>query len=411
MKSRSLRTLTWVVAVSVATGGSIPLRVVAQTPPETQTPSVAPAATAARVFKQEELEQLLAPIALYSDPLLAQVLMASTYPLEVVLAARWATQNPKITGTALEDAMQKQPWDPSVKSLTAVPQVLQMMAEKLDWTQKLGDAFLAQQKQVLDTVQVLRNKANVAGNLKSSKEQTVSTEQVDSQTVIKIEPSDPTVMYVPAYNPTVVYGAWPYPAYPPYYYYPPSYYYPPGYYAGGALFAFSVGVFVGAAIWGGCNWGGGGVYINHRNYNNFNRSNIQGDRGNWGHNVDHRKGVAYRDQGTAQRFNRDINRNAQSREQFRGRAEQGRRDIQRGDIGRGAGTRDVGAGNRGGVSAGSRDIGTGSRSSASAGTRDFGGGNSGGFSGISNSAQTRDFSSRGNSSRQSMGGSRGGGRR
>jgi hypothetical protein len=118
-----------------------------------------------------------------------------------------------------------------------------------------------------------------------------------------IEPANPQVVYVPTYDPTVVYGPWPYPAYPPYYYYPP-------YYPGAGLFWFGAGMLVGAAIWGGCNWGGGGVYVNHHNYNNFNRTNIGGGS-NWRHNVDHRKGVAYRDQATARQYNRDFSRDAQ----------------------------------------------------------------------------------------------------
>src|SRR5688572_24698717 len=149
------------------------------------------------VFKAEELEQLTAPIALYPDSLVAQVLMASTYPLEVVEAARWSRANPSLKDKALQDALEKQKWDPSVKSLTAFPTILQMLNEKLDMTQKLGDAFLAQPKDVMDAVQRLRAKAQAAGNLKSSKEQTVSSEQQGTSTVIKIEPADPSVVYVP----------------------------------------------------------------------------------------------------------------------------------------------------------------------------------------------------------------------
>jgi hypothetical protein len=371
----------------------------------------APAATAAPsapVFKQEELDQLVAPIALYPDALVAQVLMASTYPLEIVQAARWVKDNPKVTGKALEDAMQKQPWDPSVKSLTALPQVLAMMNEKLDWTQKLGDAFLADQAQVMKTIQALRAKANAAGNLKSSKEQTVTTSQEGGQTIIKIEPADPQVVYVPTYNPTVVYGTWPYPAYPPYYYYPP------GYTAGAGLFWFATGVAVGAALWGNCNWGGNNVNVNVNRYNSYNRTNVSNN--NWQHNADHRKGVAYRDQGTAQRFGQDRGQGAQSRDQFRGRdggPSAGTSDRGGGDRGgdRGgpsAGTRDVGGGDRGGPSAGTRDRGGGDRGGPSAGTRDMGG-SRGGFDGVGNSAGTREASSRGNSSRQSMGGGGGGG--
>jgi hypothetical protein len=194
------------------------------------------------VFKPEEIEQLVAPIALYPDSLVSQILMASTYPLEVVEAARWAKANKTLQGDALTAALEQQPWDPSVKSLVNFPQVLAMMNEKLDLTQRLGDAFLAQQKDVLDAVQRLRAKAQ--GNLKTTKEQTVIVEQSAAQTtVIQIEPTNPQVVYVPTYNPTVVYGAWPYPAYPPYAYYPP------GYVATTAAFSFAAGVALGAA-WG-----------------------------------------------------------------------------------------------------------------------------------------------------------------
>src|SRR5262245_21415359 len=171
-------------------------------------------------LKPEELEALVAPIALYPDSLLAQMFMASTYPMEVVEAARWAKANPKVTGDALEKAMQQQSWDASVKSLTAFPQVLTMMDEKLDWTQKLGDAFLAQQKDVMDAVQRLRAKAQAKGNLETNKEQKVVVQQdpTSQTTVIQIEPADPQVVYVPSYNPTTVYGGWP-PSYPPPYSY------------------------------------------------------------------------------------------------------------------------------------------------------------------------------------------------
>jgi hypothetical protein len=180
-----------------------------------------------------------------------------------------------------------------VKSLTAFPQVLGMMNGKLDMTQKLGDAFLAQQKEVLAAVQVLRSKAQAAGNLKSGKEQTVSTAQEAGTTVIKIEPANPQTVYVPTYSPNV-YGPWPYPSYPPYYHYPPAYV------PGAALFTFGVGLAVGAALWGNCNWGGGNVNVNVNKYNNFNKTNIQNS--NWQHNAEHRKGAQYRDSGSQQKF-------------------------------------------------------------------------------------------------------------
>src|SRR5207344_1764594 len=151
-------------------------------------------------FKPEELEAIVAPIALYPDALLAQVLMASTYPLEIVEAARWSKANPSLKEQALQDALQKQSWDPSVKSLAAFPTVLQMMNDKLDMTQKLGDAFLGQQKDVMLAVQRLRAKAQAAGNLKSGKEQTITTEQDGNTTIIMIEPSQPNVVYVPSYS-------------------------------------------------------------------------------------------------------------------------------------------------------------------------------------------------------------------
>lgn len=308
----------------------------------------APVNAAEQTFKPEELEQLVAPIALYSDSLLAQVLMASTYPLEVALAARWAKEHPDVTGDAVSKALAAEDWDPAVKSLVAIPTVLEMMNEKLDWTQKLGDAFLQDQKGVLDAVQRLRAKAKKAGNLESSKEQIVKTQPASSEPnapqVIIIESSDPEVIYVPAYNPTVVYGAWAYPAYPPYYYYPP-YYHP-----GGAFFSFSMGVIVGGAFWGNCNWGGSDVDIDIDRYNNFNRNEINhnrdgaaGDRagtsdraGNrsggkdskWQHSPEHRKGVGYRDSATQQKYGKAASQQGvQSRESFRGRADQGRQQM------------------------------------------------------------------------------------
>jgi len=348
-------------------------------------------------FKKEEIEQLVAPIALYPDALVAQILMASTYPLEVVSAARWSKANPGVKDKALEDAMQQQTWDPSVKSLTAFPSVIAMLNDKLDMTQKLGDAFLGQQKEVMAAIQELRAKADKAGNLKSSKEQTVTTEQQGSTTVIKIEPADPQVVYVPTYNPTVVYGPWPYPAYPPYYYYPP------GYSAGSVFFAFTIGVVVGNAMWGGCHWGGGNVYINHNTYNNFNKTDIK--TGDWQHKPEHRKGAQYRDQASQQKYGGGQRVGVDSREQFRGRAEQGRQDIARGDAD--SIKRDGGAGDRAG-GAGDRGAGVGDRS---AGAADRGGSRqAGGYDGIGSGGQTRAQSNRGASSRASAsGGARAGG--
>src|SRR5215475_14558643 len=208
MNSGLKRLLVWLLVVLVSLPW--PLRLAAQGTTDT-------------VFQPEEIEQLVAPIALYPDSLVSQILMASTYPLEVVEAARWLRANKTLKGDALTTALEKQTWDPSVKSLVNFPQVLDMMNQKLDLTQRLGDAFLAQQKDVLDAIQRLRAKAQAQGNLKTTQEQTVIVEQPAAETtVIKIEPTNPQVVYVPTYNPTVVYGAWPYPAYPPYSYYPPG---------------------------------------------------------------------------------------------------------------------------------------------------------------------------------------------
>jgi len=385
----------------------------APAPAPASAPAPAPAAAPGAAVSQQELDQLLAPIALYPDALIAQILMASTYPLEIVEAARWSKANPNLKEKALEDALQQQTWDPAVKSLTAVPQVLKQMNENLSWTQKLGDAFLADQKAVMTTIQALRGKAQAAGNLKTTPEQTVKTETVENKTVYIIESAKPETVYVPTYNPSVVYGSWWYP-YPPYYMYPPGYVYAPG-------VAFATGIFVGAAIWGGCNWGGNEININTNRYNNFNKTNIQNNK--FQHNAANRKGVPYGNQAAAQKYNRGANTQAaQSREQFRGRAEQGRSELQSMDKGQlnervsqadraNAGSRD--AGNRGGQAA-TRD--GGSRGSAGAGTRDAGGSRgasastrqSGGFSGSGSGASTRAASSRGSASRGSMGG--GGGR-
>jgi hypothetical protein len=314
------------------------LPALAQVPPPPLPGAEAPVASSSpqsgtKTFSQQELDQLLAPIALYPDSLLAQVLMASTYPLEIVLAERWVKANPNLKGKALEDALQQKPWDESVKSLTVVPQVLTMMSEKIEWTQKLGDAFLAQQKDVLATAQALRGKAMEEGSLKDSEQQKVITEKTETTTIIRIEPADPEVVYVPTYNPSYVYGAWPYPAYPPYYWYPPGYYY------GGALLGFTAGIIVGGAL-----WGGGNVDINVNRFNNFNRTNISS--GNWKHNAEHRGAAPYRDKGVAQQYGRRQSANAASRDQFRGRAEAGRQSIKRGDVAGNVGGRD-GAGRSG----------------------------------------------------------------
>jgi len=334
------------IGVTVILASTLPLGAQPQGSDATGTDSPA--------FKPEELEQLVAPIALYPDSVIAQILMASTYPLEVVQADRWMSQNKELTGNALADAVEKENWDPSVKSLVNFPQVLTMMSEKLDWTNNLGDAFLAQQKAVMDAIQRLRKKAKETGNLESNEQQKIivepaapapsgdTTTTTTSTTVTEtyiIESASPDVVYVPTYNPTVVYGAWPYPAYPPYSYYPPGY-------VATAAVSFGLGVAAGAAwgAWGNCNWGHGDIDIDNRSFNSTridnsrSASNVgnrntsrQNTSGKWQHDSSHRKGASYRDQATANKFGGTSTRDAaKSRDSFRGRADAGRQDIARG---------------------------------------------------------------------------------
>ena len=275
-------------------------------------------------FDTEQLEQLVAPIALHPDALLMQILMASTYPLEIVEAERWIREQPDLTGDALDEALLDEDWDPSIKSLTTLPSVLKQMSENLDWTQDLGDAFLAQESELLDTVQTMRNKSYEAGNLETTEQQTV-VQQEDK--IIVIESTSPEVIYVPTYSPVVVYGpAWGY----PWWYYPRWYYPPrPGY----GFVAFGAGIVVGAAIWGGCRWGWGrsSVNININRHNNFNRNtnrnfdrnkanNRQGGKGNWQHNPSHRKGVNYGSSDVAKKYGASSGSNRVTSDQARGRA-------------------------------------------------------------------------------------------
>jgi uncharacterized protein DUF3300 len=311
MNSRRVRALLFACALFVAGFSNAP----------TFSADEAPA------LSQEQLDQMLAPIALYPDPLLSQIFMASTYPLEVVEAARWSKANPSVTGDNAVKAVAQETWDPSVKSLAAFPSVLSMMNDKLDWTQQLGDAFLADQARVMQTVQGLRKKAQQAGQLKSSEQQTVTTQ---NQTII-IQPAQPQVVYVPTYNPTVVYGAWPYPAYPPVYFPPPP----------GAAFAaavsFGVGIAVADAMFSDCDWGHNDININVNRYNNINVNNINRNTNinnvnrntnidnrttnTWQHDASHRKGVAYRDNATQSRYAGSTARtagNVDARKDYRG---------------------------------------------------------------------------------------------
>src|SRR5213082_2190600 len=244
----------------------------------------------------DELDSLVAPIALYPDPLLAQTLAASTYPLEIIQLQQWMERNKNLKDKTLADAVAKQPWDPSVQGLSAMPDVVQRLAGNIQWTTDLGNAFLAQQSDVMEAVQRMRGKAEGKGTLKTSVQQTVQTKTVEGgKQVIVIEPAQSDVVYVPSYDPAVVYGPPP-PAYP---YYPYTY---PGYYPGMGLAwgaaGFALGAWAGGA-WGNCDWNNGGD-ININNKNNFNKNNI--NTGNWQHNPQHRGNAPYGDRGTAGKF-------------------------------------------------------------------------------------------------------------
>jgi hypothetical protein len=392
------------------------------------TTATAPAATnpADKKLTEAELSAIVAPIALYPDPLITQILMASTYPLEIVQADRFIKANKGLKDKALTDALEKQEWDASVKSLVNFPDVLGAMNEKLDLTIKLGDAFIAQQGDVMNAIQALRSKAQAAGNLKSNEQQkvvvenapttsssnanvTVTVDQPPPQTqVIQIQPTNPDVIYVPSYSPQVVYGGWPYPAYPPYYYYPPPAY-------GSNLVSFGLGVAAGAAwgyAWGNCDWGHNDVDIDVDRNTNINRdidrskykseinnrqtnrqsaraeggrTGAQGGRSSWQHNPQHRGGVPYRDSASAQRFGGANSQTMAARDSYRGRADAGRSQLSSG------GASQFGSGSRSGTGGGLNSYGgSGSRSGSYAGgTGGAGGTRSGGSSSFGSSGGTR----------------------
>lgn len=229
-------------------------------------------------YTQQQLDQMLAPVALYPDSLLAQVLMAATYPLEVVQAQRFVEARPGLQGDGLARAVAPMPWDPSVKSLVQFPAVLAMMNDRLDWMQQLGQAFLSQQGNVMDTVQNLRERARIAGTLESSPQQRVMVEDDD---VIVIEPVNPQVVYVPYYNPVVVYGSWWWPSAPPVYWTPPPRYRPPSYQPGfTASISFGVGIGVMSAVYGDArpDWHHRQVMVSQTRITNINNTNIVNNR-------------------------------------------------------------------------------------------------------------------------------------
>lgn len=306
---------------------------VAQQPAAPVPAAAQPAPVAAPTYTAAQIDQWVAPIALYPDALLSQILMASTYPSNVIQAAQWSKDNPKMEGDAAIQAVASQPWDPSVKSLVAFPQLMSLMGENPPWVQNLGDAFLAQPKDVMDSVQRLRALAQKTGALQSTPQQTVTTvtkpasaktstteatttaatTPAPAPTVIKIESADPQVVYVPTYNPNTVYGTWPNTAYPPTYL-PPS----PGEQFGNSFvngLGFSLGVATTYAIFSNIDWdddddwdhhhddwdnhggynrnGDNNININVENFNKISGQRLTDANRTWQHNPAYREGVPY----------------------------------------------------------------------------------------------------------------------
>jgi hypothetical protein len=323
-----MRIVRRIVAGVVAVVLTIPATVLAQELPRPIPFLPAP-------FSNEELEQLAAPVALYPDPLLAQVLMATTYPVEVVQAARFVQANPTLRDRQLDEALRYQNWDDSVKTLAQFPQILAMMDDKLDWTQRLGDAFLAQEQDLMDAVQVLRARAQAQGTLTSSPQQVVTVQAP----YIYIQPASPQVIYVPVYNPLIVYGPWPYPAHQPYYYRPV------GWPVATGFFGFGGGIFVGFGLWGTFDWHRHVVFVDVARYRRFTEVvNVEGRRGEiergrtgtregdrlaWQHDLRHRENVEYRHTAAQQHVATPRPAVVPSREPFRGRVEQPRAEQPR----------------------------------------------------------------------------------
>lgn len=300
------------VILSCLIASNLTSQSLAQAPsPQAQPQVAAPAGPGEQLLGNAQLDALVAPIALYPDTLLAQVLMASTYPLEVVQADRWVAANKQLKGDKLKIEAEKQAWDASVKALVATPSVLEMMSKNLDWTQKLGDAVLAQQPDVMDGIQRMRTRAYDNKKLSSGSQQTVTVRQESGRQTIAIEPATVETVYVPYYDPAVVYGTWPYVDTQPYYFAEP------GYIAAGVVatgIAFGAGYALGRWAWGGNYWGG------NIGWNN-NNINIDRDRvTHWQHNPQHRHGVQYRNNAVQQRFgNNAIRAGSEGRMDFRGR--------------------------------------------------------------------------------------------
>jgi hypothetical protein len=424
-----------------------PVVLAQQAEPATSSPEQAPK------IPNDHLDSLVAPIALYPDPLLSQVLVASTYPLEIIQLQQWLVKHKDLKDHALVAAVEKENWDPSIQGMAALPDAVKQLAENIKWTTDLGNAFLEQQSDVMDAVQRMRMKAKDAGTLKSNEKMKVETRVVETKTVVVIEQANPKVVYVPSYNPVVVYGA---PVYPY-----PAIYYPP---ATGAVLAFGAGIAIGAAWGGGWGYGYGWgssstVKVNVNNtYNyNYNKANISnrpstlpaGSNGNWQHNPQHRGAAPYSNKATTTQYARGTTATAQT---SRGGAAAGvstkygntavgqtasgnKYAVHNGNVYTGSGNasnsgnaganRQAGGSNAGAMSASRPASNVGSNAGASASNMGLKGSNSGGnnignrqvsgndfsrntsaFGGASNRSSAQASSARGASS---MGGSRGGG--
>jgi hypothetical protein len=400
------------VTAAVCAALLIPSNVVSSAVPH---PQAATTTTPAAVkIPNDQLDSLVAPIALYPDPLLAQVLAASTYPLEIIQLQQWMAKHPDLKGEALAAAVEKENWDPAVQGLAALPDVIKRLADDIKWTADLGNAFLAQQSDVMDAVQRMRKKASTAGNLKTTEQQKVTTQVVQTKEVIVIQQANPQVIYVPAYNPVVVYG-------PPVYPYPPIYYPPPGYYAAGVAIGFGVGIAMGA-FWGGGGWGYGprwgygsvNINVNNRYVNHYNRyNNVNRYGGSWNHNPAHRGGAPYADRNTANRYGGTTRGDSAATRQAAGANRSGSAGANRAgaspstsSAGANRGTAGAGGGDR----VGNRSIPS-SQSNSSRNSNAFGGASSSRPS----SSAARSSSQRGSSSvgasRSRSGGGGGGGRR
>jgi len=374
--------------------------------------AAAPAAEAP-AFTPAQLDAMTAPIALYPDSLVMQIMMGATYPLEIVEAARWVKANPGLEGKALEEALKQEDWDVAVKALCGFPDVVTRMNDNLDWTQDLGDAFLAQQADVLDAVQRMRGDAYKAGNLKTTEQQVV-TQQPDK--IIVIESADPQVVYVPTYSPTVVYATPPPPVYYPAMYAPP----PPG----TGMMMFATGMMWGAALSGGCNWGWGSSDVNididrntefNRNTNvNASRTNVQssgGGKGSWNHNPEHRGGVNYKNGQTAQKYGAKGGSTRATQSQARGYSSGASASASRqpSSAAKGTGTAQrpsSSAAQRPSTSSAQRSASSGQRASASPSRSS---GSQSAFGGSRSPSSDRAASSRGGASRSGGGGGRSGG--